>query len=242
MNEAQILAVLDDACRAYTFPMLDNGYIYLAATRLSLFRSEQDWAMVIEVFGFSPREGIPSTYILTFASRLHQRNARDNYVSAEAYENYLKHNPCNESRLAGPIDDGDWIDPENGEAVAAWGQVRLRNQNLPLPSVQDYLDVGIILREERPAIFELCRYLAAKWRNDVLATPTEQRISILPEMTKLLQLEEWHHPNVVSDELPSQNETFQQLARVLVTGNASLYRPSLPPNTHWLHWSEGGTL
>lgn len=48
-----ILAVLDRCCDACTFPMLDNGYVYLAATRLSLFRSKADWAMVIEVFGFS---------------------------------------------------------------------------------------------------------------------------------------------------------------------------------------------
>jgi hypothetical protein len=49
----EILRILDSCCDAYTFPMLDNGYVYLAATRLSLFRSPRDWAMVIEVFGFS---------------------------------------------------------------------------------------------------------------------------------------------------------------------------------------------
>jgi hypothetical protein len=46
--------------------MLDNGYIYLAATRLSLFRSSRDWAITIEVFGYSPRAGIPDTSIYTF--------------------------------------------------------------------------------------------------------------------------------------------------------------------------------
>src|SRR5690349_24690426 len=59
----RILSILDRCCDAFTFPMLDNGYVYLAATRLSLFRAAPDWAMVIEVFGFSPRSGLPDTHI-----------------------------------------------------------------------------------------------------------------------------------------------------------------------------------
>ena len=85
----QILAVLDRCCDDCTFPMLDNGYVYLAATRLSLHRSASDWAMVIEVFGFSPRAGLPDTHIYTFASRLHDRDPPEQYKDREAYENYL---------------------------------------------------------------------------------------------------------------------------------------------------------
>ncbi len=32
----QILDILDAGCEAFTFPVLDNGYVYLAATRMSL--------------------------------------------------------------------------------------------------------------------------------------------------------------------------------------------------------------
>jgi hypothetical protein len=48
--------------------------------------------------------------------------------------------------------------------------------------------------------FELCRFLADIAREQVLATPEERRISVLPEMEQILQLEEWHHPNVVDDQ------------------------------------------
>jgi hypothetical protein len=68
-----ILSVLDRCCDAFTFPMLDNGYVYLAATRLSLYRTASDWAMVIEVFGYSPRAWLPDTHIYTFASTLCNR-------------------------------------------------------------------------------------------------------------------------------------------------------------------------
>ena len=95
----------------------------------------------------------------------------------------------------------------------------------------------------RVRVFELCRFLADVARDSVLATANERRVSVLPDMTQILQLEEWHHPNVVDDDdRPSGSETFQQLAQVLATGNLEFYRPSRPPNTHWRNWPEGGRL
>ena len=242
MDSNQILKILDDATRVFTFPMLDNGYVYLAATRMSLFRSSDDWGLVIEVFGYSPRAGLPDTHLHTFASRLHDRNKPEDYVNETAYRNYLANNPHNESRFIHPIADGPWIDPEQQELVAPSGELHLRDLTLPLPSPPEYSQEGIELEQDQPAVFELCRYLAAKWREKVLASSTERRVSILPSMTQILQLEEWLHPDVVNDELPSQCETFQQLAEVLVTGDLSHYHPSQNPNTHWSHWPDGGTL
>src|SRR3954471_9504522 len=107
-----ILSVLDRCCEDFTFPMLDNGYVYLAATRLSLFRSSTDWAMVIEVFGFSPRVGLPDVCVHTFGSRLRDRNRPENYVTREAYENYLARRPHDELRSFSPIAEGPWQDAE----------------------------------------------------------------------------------------------------------------------------------
>ena len=242
MDARRILEILDDATRRFTFPMLDNGYVYLAATRMSLFRSSDDWALVIEVFGYSPRAGIPDTHLYTFASRLHDRDRPEQYVNEMAYRNYLSNNPHNESRFIHPVADGPWIDSEQQELVTACGELQLRDLSLPLPSATEYAREGIELSGDRPAIFELCRYLAAKWRDKVLASPTERRVSVLPSMTQILQLEEWFHPNVVNDELPSDCETFQQLAAVLMTGELSHYHPSHPPNTHWINWPDGGSL
>jgi len=245
LDSEAILAVLDDCCDAYTFPMLDNGYVYLAATRLSVFRSENDWALVIEVFGFSPRGGLPDTHIHTFASRLHNRDTPANYVSAEAYENYLHNNPNNESRFVYPISEGDWQDPESLELVADDARtVGVRGQARPIPSRHEFERYGISLTDPaRICVFELSRFLAEVLRDDVLATGEERRVSVLPEMHPILQLEEWTHPNVVDDKSrPSGSPTFLQLAEVLATGRADRYEPTSPPNTHWRHWPEGGTL
>ena len=240
-----ILGVLDRCCDAYTFPMLDNGYVYLAASRLTLFRSPDDWALVIEIFGFSPRAGLPDTHIHTFASRLRDRDPREKYVSAEAYENYLANNPNNDSRFSFPIAEGPWQDDEALELVAEGAsEVVVRETPRPIPALRDYERFGIHIEEApRVQVSELCRFLAGLVRDDVLATPAERRVSILPEMHQILLLEAWQHPNVIDDnERPSGSATFQQLAQVLSTGDVSKYHPPLESNTHWRNWPEGGRL
>src|SRR6266508_855309 len=135
----QILTILDTCCHSATFPMLDNGYVYLAASRLSLHRSDIDWALVIEVFGFSPRAGSPDLHIYTFASRLYARDTPAQYISQDAYQRYLANNPHNQSRFFSPIDDDAWQDPENSELVAAdTTRVPIRGHSILLPSLDAY--------------------------------------------------------------------------------------------------------
>ena len=222
--------------------MLDNGYVYPAATRLTVFRSPDDWAMTIEVFGFSPRTGLPDTHIYTFAGELQNRQTAENFVNRAAYELYLANNPHNESRFIYPIAEGDWLDEENVSKNAT--EVTVRGEPLPLPSMAEFKRLGIELKdEEEIRVFELCRYLADIRRSEVLATAEELRVNVCPRLEQILQLDEWNHPDVVDDSCrPSGSEAFQQLSQVIVAGNARLYRPSLPPNTHWRNWPEGGTL
>ncbi len=245
-DESSILAVLDACCDDFTFPMLDNGYIYLAATRLALFRSPEDWALVIEVFGFSPRAGLPDLCVYTFSSSIHARPPRDaKFVTEQAHPQYLKNHPHDESSYFHPIDEGDWRDNHREEFVSLEAtDLKLRGREVPLPKLRAYAEHGIELENpEHDRVFELCRYLAATQRADILATESEQRVRVRPEMTKLLQLDDWHHPDVVDGESrPSNTESFQQLARVPVTGDVSLYAPTLAPNTHWKNWPDGGSL
>jgi hypothetical protein len=154
-----ILSVLDRCCEQSTFPMLDNGYVYLAATRLSLFRSEEDWALVTEVFGFSPRAGLPDVCVTTFASRLHERNPPTKYVSPAAYENYLATHPHDDARFFFPIEEGEWQDADDTEVLASdASEVVLRGRSIGLPPRDAYARHGIELADpERMHVFELCR-------------------------------------------------------------------------------------
>ena len=121
--------------------------------------------------------------------------------------------------------------------------VHLRGTLVALPSISDFGIYGIALQNPpRVRTFELCRYFAETRRDAVLATAEERRVSVPPDLKQILQLEEWHHPDVAGGERPSRTKTFQQLAQVLESGDVTLYKPTEPANTHWRNWPEGGLL
>lgn len=240
-KKTDILNVLDECAKSFTFPALDNGYVYLAATKLSIYRSTDDWAMVIEVFGFSPRSGVPDTHIYTFASRLNNRQCQSDFANATAFDNYKKNNPYNESRFIYPIDNEEWICKEDPEFINDNSFI-LRGQEFSSFPIGFYADFQIELEEETPKVFEFCRLLAAYKRELVLATEEERRGNVLPEMKLLIEIDEWVHPDIIGGQLPSKIESFQQLAEVLEFGDIALYCTSQKPNTHWSNWPEGGAL
>jgi hypothetical protein len=41
---------------------------------------------------------------------------------------------------------------------------------------------------------------------------------------------------------PGSYETWQQIAKVIVTGDPSQYKPTMEPNTHWKYWPDSGSL
>ena len=239
-----ILEALDDCARSFNFPMLDNGYVYLCAARLALFRSNSDWAITIEVFGYSPRAGIPDTTIYTFGSQVVRLSRETDFVTAEAFRKYLSAHPYDESNIVYPVESGEWQDSENDELIAS-GRCRivLRGKSVVTPDLAEYALHGISLASApRVHVFELCRFLAATRRDEVLATPRERRACVPDELEQILQLEEWLHPDLAGSEPPSSTETFQTLSHVLVSGEPSKYRPARRFNTHWKNWPDGGTL
>jgi hypothetical protein len=237
----RILEVLDAGAASFTFPALDNGYIYLAATRLSAYWADQAWALTIEVFGYSPREGIPSIYLTTFGNDLRNRKRREDFVNAAGHDAYLSTNAPAESVSFWPIEDGDWLEDCDDVASDA-AVITVRTHRLTIPTREECLAHGVVLERERLQIFELCRYVAATDREAVLATDDEQRTNIRPDMQRILRLEDWHHPDIIGGERPSDTQTFRHVAEVLATGDAARYRPREPANTHWRNWPEGGSL
>jgi hypothetical protein len=244
-DRREILAILDHCCDMFTFPILDNGYVYLAATRLSLFRGAEDWALVIEVFGFSPRSGVPDIHIHSFGSSLENRPVREDFVSADAHALDLVNNPHNQSNIVFPLDLTDCLDEENEEFIAENAtSFKLRGRTLDILKPSHFQNANIRLEASpRIQVFEFCRAIAESERTEVLATESEKRFNVPNDLEQLLVLEEWCHPDVADDnKRPSRSETFQQLADVLVTGDTSHYRPTELANTHWKNWPDGGTL
>lgn len=243
ITSQEILAILDDEAKNFVFPMLDNGYIYPAAARLSLYRSDTDWAVVFENFGYSPRAGEPDCMITTFASRLSDRKTSQQFVSEEAHSAYLQRNQYCEQRFVRPIEDTAIYSEDYDEFVAPTAtSVRLRDQNIALPDMQALAAAGIEQQEDRLLVFELARYLAHHYRDLVLATEAE-RTAHLPEGIDLMRtFDDWRHPDLVKEEWPSATPSFRAIAAMLADEPFEEAAITADSNTHWSNWPEGGSL
>lgn len=90
-------------------------------------------------------------------------------------------------------------------------------------------------------LVEVFRTLVPEHRELLLATEAEVRRRIPADLPKLLQLDEWHQPDLFETP-PSGAEVYRQLAAVMATADPGEYQPTEPPNTHWRNWPESGSL
>lgn len=229
----EILAQLDKCSSEYTFPMLDNRYVYPAGTKLTAYRDDKRWAIVIEDIGFSYRggghDGI-SNCLYVYGNCL-------DYEPGTLNENFIyltdDANNCN------TFDDEEYfyLNPECKTFI-------LRDQILPLYKDRTvYYDNGIEIDDpEQINAFEFLRLLDALHHDKLVATESEIKKRIPNNLKQIIELHNWFHPDVANEELPSNNETFIQIAKVLETGNIDYYKPTHEPNTNWKNWPEGGTL
>jgi hypothetical protein len=212
----EILAQLDDAARECRFA--DPGHPYSSAidARLHLFRDDQWWALLIELVGYNPRAGNVVDVVHTYGDCL--TRGRPGYEN----EDFLPR-----------VDNMDEIeDLNNPEYLRVdGGPIQIRGRRIPVIAA-----AGDLLEN-------VFRLLVPEHRDLLLADEPELRRRIPAELPRLLVLDEWWHRQPDHhDEMPSQTETFQQLAAVLATGDLAAYRPSKPPNTHWSNWPESGSL
>lgn len=235
-NREEILEQLDECARAFTFPMLDNGYVYPADVRLSAYRDNTRWAIVIEVLGFQNHcgghDGIQNC-LHCFGNCLHRKPGTAN----EDFLHMTTDSP------EGPTFAEDDFSVE-GIVHPKARTIKIRDVIVPVEhDRQKYEAKGIEFRyPDQISSMELLRFLVSERRELLLASEEELRQRIPRDLPLILRLDEWHHPDLAGGELPSQSPTFQMIAEVLATGDVSRYRPLMEPNTHWSNWPDGGSL
>ena len=213
--------------------MLDNGYVYPAGTKLTAYRDDNRWVIVIEVIGFSYRGGGHNG----ISNCLHIFGNCLNYDPGTQNENFIY--------LTDDANDCSTFDEEeyfylNPDCAS----FTLRGETFLLIHDRElYKSSGIDLEDENTInAFEFLRLLDALHHDKLIATEKEIRERIPSNISKIIELHDWFHPDVVNGELPSENEIFMQIAKVLETGNCEYYKPTRKPNTNWKNWSDGGTL
>lgn len=233
IDRNEILHQLDTEAESYVFPMLDNGYYYHGDQKLTIFRDERRWAILLEILAFNNHEyttdGI-TTIANVFGNCLSGWNGNDNFYYF-ASDNFV------ETFL---YDEIYYIPYLNNQATS----VKIRDTVIPVHfDKEHYLQKGIELEfENRITPWAFLRGLVPEQSNLFWLTRQEIATKIPLDLPEFMTLTNWHHPDLAADEKPSETETFQQFADVIVTGNKTLYNTKEINNTHWINWPNGGSL
>ena len=229
----EILQQLDECAEDFTFPMLDNGYTYLVDSRLSAYRDDKRWALIIEAVGFHIRAGGHNG----INNCLH---IFGNCLEFEPGTNNLNFLSMTDNSEDGDPFDQEYMDSLNPEVKS----MLLRGEKISVTTDPEfYMQKGIELEDPpKIMIWEFLRAVNSDYKEKLLATEDEIRLRIPTDLPLILKLDEWYHNDLADGEKPSQNETFQMIAKALEKGDARLYKPTNKPNNHWRNWPDGGTL
>ena len=231
-SKDDILSQLDLCAEDFTFPIPDNGYIYLGAMRLNAYRSDEHWALIIEHLGSSYRAGGVSNCLCCFGNCF----PNDVKPTDSAILNVLDD----------PANDSIFSEEDRWDVIQDKGLVKIRERWVPYDVTEEKLLEKGIGEEtwdgDTVTITELLRSLLPERQALLFATDEELRRRLPLDLPLILRLSEWRHPDTIEGETPGHSQAFHMIANVLVSGDASLYQPTLPPNTHWSNWLESGTL
>lgn len=222
-----ILGAWDSLRTMHRFPVLDGGKADHAAVRLTLYRDDHRWASVFEeliFFSASPgHSGIMD--VLTYAGNCI-------IPSSDGITEKV--------RVTSDGTDGPtFLLPFDLDVNPAITTIRCRDKVVPVDLSFDRLRARGIPIKEGDAVEgqHLLWSLLPENRTLLLATEEEKRQRLPGDLPQFLQLDEWHHPLLMTERSkPSDSPTFQMLADALATGDLGRYAPKLPPNTHWRNW------
>ncbi len=212
-----ILDCLDKAASNLDFPGFDNMNYDMVTARLTGFRNDDDWALTIEqVVSWYSLNGVePVLMISAFGSRI--------LINEPFVIYYPIKYPLNE--LEG---DDDEI-PESISVMIRDEQFMINSSEIERnPHLSDYID------------FDLMIHLVDRYWAKILATETEFREIVPQKLSQIIQLDNWHHPDVYNPNsefsLPSRTKSMQTIAEVLASGKPELYQPCEEDNVDWRKW------
>ena len=233
IDKQEILHQLDTEAESYDFPMLDNGYYYHGDQKLTIFRDVRRWAILLEILAYNNHcDGIDG--ITTISSVF--GNCLTGWNDNENFKYFANDNPTPTFLY----DNAKYVPYLNPEATS----IKIRDTEIPIIFDKNYYTAKGIEFEYENMItpWEFMRGLVPEYSKLFWLTRPEISKKIPVDIPIFLTLDDWHHPDLVADEKPSDTETFQQLADVIVTGDKSLYSTNEKNNTHWKNWPAGGAL
>jgi hypothetical protein len=223
---SQILRQLDRSARAFEFPVLDNAEFRLADVRLTAFRSPSEWLIVFEEIALLVEQTFVNT-VSAYGNKIVRPGAQ---LSIDTLITPASGHPLWD-------DEGNFRPNLREFTIAIDGQPRHFT-----PSREDYVRAGIGAAAGDPDAAKMLRLLTVLVPGELFVS--DARLLDLcgradASLRRFLQLDDWHHPDVADEELPSDSICLRNLAEALAEDDADSYAcPEEQFNTHWSNWTK----
>jgi hypothetical protein len=212
------------------FPWFGVGFPYIDS-RMSIYASLEHWAVVIQ-------EIIVNQHVPGIDSIANMIYIWDNNNFTELKEPDI-------IQIASNGEDGEVFSMFDVNMDTQ--TMKIHGKIVPIPqSLEIYSKKNIkIIDSNQILAYELMRALTPEYRDVFFFNDDDILCKLKLDIPKLLQLDEWRHPIVYEDatfEYPARCEVFQLIAKAIESLDASLYKPTEQPNTHWSNWTANDYL
>lgn len=223
---------------------LEHGYFYTAGNRIHLYADANRWAIVFEKNGYANRGGDAEIELDYIGNCIHypvdkypERNYITNtsrmiLITGEEYERI-------QNKSGSEMEQFELVDPSANYVVVRGHKVMIEHNK------KNYAHFGIEPRNfDNPknlTSFEgLVRYLTETEPSIMNATKDDIKAHLPGDLPEITTIDKFHFESVYQkNSLPSDQETYQLIAKVLVTRNPDFWKPKSKPNNHWSNWESG---
>jgi hypothetical protein len=224
-SKLEILSQLDHYAKDYDFPILDNAHYILANVRMNVFRNSKEWLVVFEVVAAAITQGLMVRQTYAYGNKLHSPGLQ---LTEEIVKETLEQ---------------PWWDSNMNFILNTWNfQIFINDKLIEFKlSEEDYKKADLYPIKVIDPLVRTIRIINFLYSSLLLASK-QQLLKLCHRRVKhFLQLDKWHHPDVLGCELPSCSISFQTLADAIVKNNICLYvYASEEDNTHWSYWENTG--
>ncbi len=215
----------------------------VAGSKIHLYSDKKRWAIVFETNGYFYNAdycGITLTYLGNCIDYDISKSGDHTYISNLVTLDLISREENKRIRNK----EGDEM--EQLDLISAKAHtVNVHGQNIEIiHDVTKYKELGIHISEvDNPRMLisygDLIRYINETNPNILFATKNEIRAHLPKDLPEILTIDKFHYTGIEKNLLPSAQELYQLIAKVLVTGDKDLYNPTQPPNSHWSNWESG---
>ncbi len=227
-----------------SFLDLEHGYFATAGNRIHLYADTNRWAIVFEKNGYANRAGdaeIELDYVGNCIDYPVDKFPGQNYITNSSLISLITGEEYERIRNKSGLDmeQFELIDPNADHVI-------VRDRKVPIEHDENkYTSLGIFPRDyDNPrhlVSFEgLVRYISETEPLIVNATGNDIMPYLPADLPEILTIDKFHFESSYNaDDFPSNQETYQLVAKVLVARDPGLWKPKEVANNHWSNWESG---